>query len=62
MAITLLDSVSEIISNGDNAHHFREFAGEAIMYVAAWLNEEGFRQAANVLQSEVLDQLLSGKD
>jgi len=53
----LIDYVSVVISNGDDAHHFRESAGEAIMYVAAWLHEEGFWQAAKVLKSEVHDQL-----
>ena len=62
MDISLLDCVSEVISNGDDAQHFRESAGEAIMYVAAWLHEEGFWQAAKVLKSEVHDQLLRGKD
>jgi hypothetical protein len=57
MNLPLIDYVSEVISNGDDAHHFKDTAGEAIMYVAAWLQEEGFWQAANVLKSEVHDHL-----
>jgi hypothetical protein len=51
--ITLLDTVTEVISNGDDAHHFRDSALEGISYVAAWLRDEGFWQAADVLITEV---------
>jgi hypothetical protein len=62
MKLPLIDYVAEVISNGDDAYHFRDEAGEAILYVAAWLHEEGFWQAANVLKSDVHDQLTSGED
>jgi hypothetical protein len=62
MNTTLVDLVSEVISNGDDSHHFRESAAEAIMYVAAWLHEEGFWQASSVLKGEVHDQLIKERD
>jgi hypothetical protein len=49
----LINYIAEVISNGDDAHHFRESAAEAIMYVAAWLHEEGFWQAASVLSDQI---------
>ena len=51
--VTLLDTIAEIISNDDDAHHFRDSALEGICYVAAWLRERSFWQAADVLINEV---------
>lgn len=51
--VSLLDIVSEVISNGDDAHYFRETALETLCYAASWLRKEGFWQAADVLISEV---------
>lgn len=51
--ITLLDTITEVISNGDDAHHFRETALEAVCYAASWLRKEGFWQAADVLINEI---------
>jgi hypothetical protein len=51
--ILLIDTISEIISNGDDSQHFRDSALEGICYIAAWLREEGFQAAADVLISEV---------
>ncbi|MBU6184921.1 MAG: hypothetical protein KGQ16_00540 [Cyanobacteria bacterium REEB444] len=51
--ITLLDTITEVISNGDDAHHFRETALEAVCYAASWLRKEGFWQAADVLITEI---------
>lgn len=51
--ITLLDTITEVISNGDDAHHFRETALEAVCYAASWLRRECFWQAADVLIDEI---------
>jgi hypothetical protein len=51
--IKLLDTITEVISNGDDAHHFRETALEAVCYAASWLRKEGFWQAADVLIDEI---------
>jgi hypothetical protein len=53
--VTLLDTIIELISNGDDGYHFRDTALESICYVAAWLRDEGFWQAADVLITEVND-------
>ena len=53
--ITLLDTIAELISNGDDAHHFRETALEAVCYTASWLRKEGFWQAADVLITKIND-------
>ena len=51
--VTLLDTISEVINNGDDSYYSRESALEGICYVASWLRAEGFWQAADVLISEV---------
>ena len=51
--ITFLDTITEVISNGDDAHHFRKTALEAVCYAASWLRKEGFWQAADVLITEI---------
>jgi hypothetical protein len=55
--VTLLDTIIELISNGDDDddYRFRDTALESICYVAAWLRDEGFWQAADVLITEVND-------
>jgi len=51
----LLVYLNTIISDGDDAHDFTALSKECIMYTAAWLQEEGFWQAASVLRGELSD-------